>query len=74
MSTGNQPSKNDEIEYVGAPTEFADAEEVPDWVAPLAKLIVAVPALLATLSMVQLVLIGVVLVCLACVALVVFAL
>lgn len=32
-----------EVEYVGSPTEFAEAEEVPGWLANVAKAIAAIP-------------------------------
>ena len=59
------PDQNDAVEYVGAPTEFADAEEVPTWVANLVKAIVFIPSLFAVLSAVELVLlvVGLLLAC-----------
>lgn len=35
------------VETVGAPTELADAEEVPTWIADLVKAITAAPILIA---------------------------
>ena len=60
------PDQSSEVEYVGAPTEFADAEEVPGWVANIVKAIVFIPSLFAVLSAVELVLIvvGLLVVCL----------
>ncbi len=41
----SQPHQEpDEIEYVGAPTEYADAEEVPEWVANIARILFFLPA------------------------------
>jgi hypothetical protein len=40
--------KRDEVEYVGAPTEFADAEEVPEWVANIARILFFLPAAVVT--------------------------
>ncbi len=60
------PDQSDEAEYVGAPTEFADAEEVPGWMANIVKAIVFIPSLFAVLSAVELVLVlvGLLVVCL----------
>lgn len=41
--------------YVGAPTEFADAQEMPGWVQRGIKVIVALPALIAALSVLELI-------------------
>ena len=62
---GETPDQDDAVEYVGAPTEFADAEEVPNWVANIVKAIVFIPSLLAVLSAVELVLlvVGLLLAC-----------
>ena len=64
------PDQDDEVEYVGAPTEFADAEEVPSWVANIVKAIVFIPSLFAVLSVVELVfvVVGLLWVCLCLVA------
>ncbi len=60
------PDQSDAIEYVGAPTEFADAEEVPGWLANIVKAIVFIPSLIAVLSTVELILVvvGLVVMCL----------
>jgi hypothetical protein len=63
--TEPQPTRPEEVEYVGAPTEYADAEEVPDWVATGAKAVVAIPAVLAALSVIQVALLVAFLVCIA---------
>lgn len=54
-----------EIEYVGAPTEFADAAEVPPWVATAAKVLFFLPAALVTATTIPIIMIGVLLVCAA---------
>lgn len=55
----------EEVEYVGAPTEYADAEEMPDWVQTGAKVVYALPVALAALSAIQVALLVVFLVCAA---------
>lgn len=55
--------QSDEIEYVGAPTEFADADEVPEWVANVAKVLFFLPAALVTATTVPFLLLGIVLAC-----------
>jgi len=47
-----------EVEYVGAPTEFADAAEVPPWVATAAKV-----RSLVTATTIPIIMIGVLLLC-----------
>lgn len=47
---------DDDIEYVGAPTEFADAVEVPEWVATLTKVLFFLPAAFVTAAAVPLLL------------------
>lgn len=55
----------EEIEYVGAPTEYADAEEVPAWVETATKAAFALPTILAAFSVIQVALLVVFLVCAA---------
>ena len=45
-------------EYVGSPTEFADAQEVPEWVANIAKLIFFLPAAWFTATTIPIIMIG----------------
>lgn len=52
-----------EVEYVGAPTEFADAAEVPPWVATAAKVLFFLPAALVTATTIPIIMIGVLLLC-----------
>ncbi|WP_119072520.1 hypothetical protein [Aggregatilinea lenta] len=52
----NHDQPEDETAYVGAPTEYADSQEMPDWVQSGVKVLVAIPALIATLSVIELVL------------------
>jgi len=54
-----------EIEYVGAPTEFADAAEVPGWVATAAKILFFLPAAFVTATTIPIIMIGVLLLCAA---------
>lgn len=53
-----------ELEYVGAPSEFADAQEVPEWVATAAKVLFFLPAALITTTTLSLMLILGVMACL----------
>jgi hypothetical protein len=55
-------SDQDEIEYVGSPTEFADAEEVPEWVANIAKILFFLPAAFITATTIPIILFGIVIV------------
>ena len=48
----------DDIEYVGAPTEFADAEEVPEWVATAGKILFFLPAAIVTATTIPIIVIG----------------
>lgn len=66
------PDENQD-DYVGAPSEFADAEEVPGWIANLVKAIVFIPSALATLIGLQIALVVLLLACVL-IALAVFAL
>ncbi len=45
-------------QFVGAPTEFADAQEVPEWVANIAKLIFFLPSAWVTATTIPIVAIG----------------
>ena len=54
-----------EIEYVGAPTEFADAAEVPPWVATAAKVLFFLPAACVTATTIPVIVIGILLLCAA---------
>jgi hypothetical protein len=62
MVDNNPDSDQDEIEYVGAPTEYADAEEVPEWVANIAKILFFLPAAFVTATTIPIILIGMVIV------------
>ncbi len=57
---------NEEIEYVGSPTEFADADEVPEWVATAAKILFFLPAALVTASTIPFLFLGLVIAICAC--------
>ena len=64
------PTRKDETEYVGAPAEYADAAEVPQWVATAAEVLFFLPSALVTAT--TLPIIGGVLLlmlCLACLVL-----
>jgi hypothetical protein len=53
----------EEIEYVGAPTEFADAQEVPEWVANVARVLFFLPAAFVTATTIPIIMLGIILVC-----------
>ena len=57
---------DDAIEYVGAPTEFADADEVPEWVENVAKVLFFLPTALMTATTIPFVLLALVVVICAC--------
>ena len=59
-----QQPPDDEVEYVGAPTEFADADEVPEWVANVAKLLVFLPAAAVTATTIPIIIIIMLMSCL----------
>jgi hypothetical protein len=59
-ATNHEP---DEIEYVGAPTEFADAQEVPEWVANIARILFFLPAAFVTATTIPIVVAGIFLAC-----------
>jgi hypothetical protein len=62
MSDASHPPDDD---YVGAPTEFADAQEVPRWVGAMARLLFFLPAACVTATTIPLILLGLCLVCVA---------
>ena len=66
---GDQDPQHLDIEYVGAPTEFADAQEVPEWVTLAAKLLFFLPGALVTATTIPIIVLSVLLAC--CVLLVV---
>jgi hypothetical protein len=74
MTDGTNESETPQIEYVGAPTEFADAQEVPEWVETFAKILVFLPAAMITATTIPIILIGMALVCLALFVLLIMAL
>ncbi len=56
MNTLPQSSDpEDEVEYVGAPTEFAGADEVPEWVANVAKVLFFIPTAFVTVATIPLI-------------------
>lgn len=55
-----------EVEYVGAPTEFADAAEAPEWVQVAAKALFFLPAALVTATTIPIIVISLALLCAAC--------
>ncbi|GEM_PF-2126678 len=63
--TSPLPIEEQEVEYVGAPTEYADAQEMPGWVQTLVKVLWAAPTALAALSVIELALFGSLLACIA---------
>jgi hypothetical protein len=63
MSDASHPPDDD---FVGAPTEFADAQEIPAWVGAMARLLFFLPAACLTATTIPLILLAL---CLGCVAL-----
>ncbi len=61
--------EQDNTFYVGAPTEYADVEEMPGWVQNAVRVIAAMPALLTTLGAIEIGLLMVLCVCLGLFAL-----
>jgi hypothetical protein len=62
MSDASHPPDDD---YVGAPTEFADAQEMPGWVGAMARLLFFLPAACVTATTIPLILLTLCLVCVA---------
>ncbi len=63
----NGPEQHDdEIEYVGAPTEFANADEVPEWVANVAKVLFFLPSALITTSTIPFLFLAIIFACCMC--------
>lgn len=61
---GHNPDREDSpVEFVGAPTEYAEAQEVPIWMANLARLLFFLPAAYVTAVTVPVILIGLCLLC-----------
>jgi hypothetical protein len=56
MSENRQEPQQPEIEFVGSPTEFANAQEVPEWVANIARFIVFLPAAWVTATTIPIIL------------------
>jgi hypothetical protein len=63
MSDASHPPDED---YVGAPTEFANAQEMPAWVGAMARLLFFLPAACLTATTIPLILL---MLCLGCMAL-----
>jgi hypothetical protein len=61
MSDGYQ--KPDDTEFVGAPTEYADVDEVPEWVANVARILFFLPAAFVTAATIPFIMLGIVLMC-----------
>ncbi len=61
QQSGEQP-----IEYVGAPSEFAEAAEAPEWVQTAAKALFFLPAALVTATTIPIIVITLALLCAAC--------
>lgn len=68
VNSPDQDSQHEEIEYVGAPTEFAEAQEAPEWVTMVAKLLFFLPAALVTATTIPFILLGLLLMCFLLVA------
>jgi hypothetical protein len=56
MGEANHDPDRDDMGYVGAPTEFADAQEVPEWVATAAKALFFLPTAFVTATTIPIVL------------------
>jgi hypothetical protein len=63
--SGQQPEEQP-IEYVGAPSEFAEAAEAPQWVQTAAKVLFFLPAALVTATTIPIIVITLALLCAAC--------
>jgi hypothetical protein len=61
MSDGYR--KPEDTESVGAPTEYADVDEVPEWVANVAKILFFLPATFVTATTIPIIMIGIGLLC-----------
>jgi hypothetical protein len=59
----DQDPEHQDIEYVGAPTEFADAQEVPEWVSLAAKILFFLPGALVTATTIPIIILSILLVC-----------
>jgi len=71
VSEMHPDQKPDEVEYFGAPTEYADVQEAPEWVVTATKILFFLPGALVTATTIPLIVLGLLLVCLfACVVLV----
>lgn len=66
MNARQPESDQDKVEYVGAPVEFANAQEMPEWVSAFARLLFFLPAAFVTATTIPILVIGF---CLACVVL-----
>jgi hypothetical protein len=56
--------KPDDTEFVGAPTEYADVDEVPEWVSNVARILFFLPAAFVTATTIPIILMGIGLLCL----------
>lgn len=54
-----------DLEFVGAPTEYADAQEAPEWVQLAAKALFFLPAAVVTATTIPIIVIGMLLVFMA---------
>jgi|GEM_PF-1276032 hypothetical protein len=63
----DEPQSDEQpIEYVGAPSEFAEAAEAPEWVQLAAKALFFLPAALVTATTIPIIVITLALLCAAC--------
>ncbi len=63
---GEQQPGEQPIEYVGAPSEFAEAAEAPEWVQTATKVLFFLPAALVTATTIPIIVITLALLCAAC--------
>ena len=64
MNNAHPDRQDDDVEYFGAPTEYADAQEVPEWVALAAKILFFLPGAFVTAATIPIIVLGLLLACL----------
>ena len=74
MSDIRPESGQEKVEYVGAPVEFANAQEMPEWVSTAARLLFFLPAAYVTAATIPIIVIAFCLVCIVLAALLISAL
>jgi hypothetical protein len=69
MSARQPESDQEKVEYVGAPVEFANAQEMPEWVSAAARLLFFLPAAFVTATTIPILVIAFGLICLVMIVL-----